>query len=44
MADERLVMLKQRAVAGLIDVGGTLYGTTNFGGTHDCGTVFKLIP
>jgi uncharacterized repeat protein (TIGR03803 family) len=40
--------------AGLIDVGGTLYGTTTFGGTVDtcgystdsgsCGTVFSITP
>jgi len=34
--------------AGLIDVGGTLYGTTSYGGTHpcdtgsNCGTVFSI--
>jgi len=28
--------------AGLIDVGGTLYGTTNSGGAHGSGTVFKV--
>jgi uncharacterized repeat protein (TIGR03803 family) len=36
-------------LAGLIDVKGTLYGTTNGGGTHckkghDCGTVFAITP
>jgi len=36
-------------VAGLIDVNGTLYGTTSYGGTHcqgaaPCGTVFALDP
>jgi uncharacterized repeat protein (TIGR03803 family) len=31
--------------AGLIDVGGTLYGTTSAGGANcDCGTVFKITP
>lgn len=29
-------------VAGLIDVDGTLYGTTVFGGTHGNGTVFSI--
>jgi len=28
--------------AGLINVGGTLYGTTGFGGTNNEGTVFKV--
>jgi uncharacterized repeat protein (TIGR03803 family) len=40
-------------LAGLIDVGGTLYGTTQFGGRHiacdlfytvGCGTVFSITP
>ena len=30
--------------AGLIDVQGTLYGTTGFGGTSDVGTAFALDP
>ena len=30
--------------AGLINVKGTLYGTTNYGGTADDGTVFSLDP
>ncbi len=30
--------------AGLIDVNGTLYGTTSNGGTHNNGTVFALTP
>ncbi len=29
---------------GVIDVDGTLYGTTYIGGTHDSGTVFALDP
>ncbi|HEY2475839.1 MAG TPA: choice-of-anchor tandem repeat GloVer-containing protein [Candidatus Cybelea sp.] len=29
-------------VAGLIDVGGTLYGTTKTGGTYNDGTVFSI--
>jgi uncharacterized repeat protein (TIGR03803 family) len=29
-------------MASLIDVNGTLYGTTNRGGAHHCGTVFSL--
>jgi uncharacterized repeat protein (TIGR03803 family) len=38
-----------RPVASLIDVSGTLYGTTEFGGTFSrcdsgCGTVFALSP
>jgi uncharacterized repeat protein (TIGR03803 family) len=33
-----------RPSAGLINVGGTLYGTTGRGGTHNQGTVFKIIP
>jgi uncharacterized repeat protein (TIGR03803 family) len=28
--------------AALIDVGGTLYGTTHLGGTSDVGTIFKI--
>jgi len=28
--------------AGLINVGGTLYGTTQIGGANDAGTVFKI--
>jgi uncharacterized repeat protein (TIGR03803 family) len=31
-------------LAGLIDVKGTLYGTTNFGGANAAGTVFALSP
>ena len=31
-------------IAGLIDVGGTLYGTTPAGGANDGGTVFALSP
>lgn len=30
--------------AGLIDVGGTLYGTTYSGGAYAYGTVFSLKP
>jgi uncharacterized repeat protein (TIGR03803 family) len=30
--------------AGLVNVDGTLYGTTEDGGTHDSGTVFKFTP
>jgi len=30
--------------AGLIDVDGTLYGTTSFGGASDVGTVFSIDP
>jgi uncharacterized repeat protein (TIGR03803 family) len=30
--------------AGLIDVNGTLYGTTTAGGTYDDGTVFSITP
>jgi uncharacterized repeat protein (TIGR03803 family) len=30
--------------AGLIDVNGTLYGTTTYGGANDDGTVFALTP
>jgi uncharacterized repeat protein (TIGR03803 family) len=33
-----------RPAAGLIDVGGTLYGTTLVGGVHGGGTVFKIDP
>jgi len=29
---------------GLIDVSGTLYGTTQFGGKYDGGTVFSITP
>jgi uncharacterized repeat protein (TIGR03803 family) len=31
-------------VGGLIDVKGTLYGTTWFGGAHNAGTVFSITP
>jgi uncharacterized repeat protein (TIGR03803 family) len=31
-------------VAGLVDVGGTLYGTTPDGGTYDEGTVYSFSP
>ena len=31
-------------VAGLINVGGTLYGTTKVGGSSGCGTVFAATP
>ena len=31
-------------LAGLINVGGTLYGTTRDGGSHDRGTVFSVTP
>jgi uncharacterized repeat protein (TIGR03803 family) len=30
--------------AGLINVGGTLYGTSEFGGAYSLGTVFKVTP
>jgi uncharacterized repeat protein (TIGR03803 family) len=30
--------------AGLVDVGGTLYGTTIYGGLYGYGTVFKITP
>src|SRR5215472_9823374 len=30
--------------AGLVDAGGTLYGMTEVGGTHDCGAVVSLNP
>jgi uncharacterized repeat protein (TIGR03803 family) len=30
--------------AGLIDVGGILYGTTSYGGRHNYGTVFTITP
>jgi uncharacterized repeat protein (TIGR03803 family) len=30
--------------SGLINVGGTLYGTTEFGGLHQKGTVFSITP
>ena len=33
-----------RPVAGLIQGGGSLYGTTQIGGSGNCGTVFKLTP
>jgi uncharacterized repeat protein (TIGR03803 family) len=32
------------AEASLIDVDGTLYGTTEYGGTHNHGTVFSITP
>ena len=32
------------AVSHLTNVGGTLYGTTEFGGTSDHGTVFSITP
>lgn len=31
-------------VAGLVNVNGTLYGTTSDGGTNDYGTVFSITP
>jgi uncharacterized repeat protein (TIGR03803 family) len=31
-------------LAGLIDVGGTLYGTTYEGGAHNSGVVFSITP
>lgn len=31
-------------LAGLIDVGGTLYGTTDEGGAHGLGVVFRMTP
>jgi uncharacterized repeat protein (TIGR03803 family) len=31
-------------VAGLVDIGGTLYGTTPDGGTYDEGTVYSFSP
>jgi uncharacterized repeat protein (TIGR03803 family) len=34
----------QRPESGLMDVNGTLYGTTSFGGKSDGGTVFSLTP
>jgi uncharacterized repeat protein (TIGR03803 family) len=34
----------ERPVAGLLDVNGTLYGTTSRGGAHGKGTVFALTP
>ena len=34
----------QYPFAGLIYAKGTLYGTTDFGGTYDLGTVFQLDP
>lgn len=30
--------------AGLVDVNGTLYGTTKYGGANGAGTVFSLNP
>lgn len=33
-----------RPYGGLIDVGGTLYGTTQTGGKHNRGTVFSITP
>jgi uncharacterized repeat protein (TIGR03803 family) len=30
--------------ADLIYVNGTFYGTTEYGGTYDYGTVFSIIP
>jgi uncharacterized repeat protein (TIGR03803 family) len=33
-----------RPAAGLINVGGTLYGTTEFGGSANNGTVFSITP
>ncbi len=31
-------------LAGLIDVGGTLFGTTSAGGAGNLGTVFAITP
>ncbi len=28
----------------MLDAGGNIYGTTNFGGDYNCGTAFKLAP
>lgn len=30
--------------AGLVEFKGALYGTTEFGGTNDTGTIFKIMP
>jgi uncharacterized repeat protein (TIGR03803 family) len=30
--------------SGLVDIGGTLYGTTPDGGTYDKGTVYAFSP
>jgi uncharacterized repeat protein (TIGR03803 family) len=34
----------QDSAAGLIDVKGVLYGTTELGGTHGNGTIYKILP
>ena len=34
----------ERPLAALLDVDGTLYGTTYFGGAKDMGTVFRVNP
>jgi uncharacterized repeat protein (TIGR03803 family) len=33
-----------RPIAGLINLRGTLYGTTSYGGTYNAGTVFAITP
>ena len=33
-----------RYVTPVLDTNGNLYGTTNYGGAHGYGTVFKLTP
>jgi len=34
----------ENPVGGLINVNGTLYGTTSYGGTYQAGTVYELVP
>ena len=34
----------QNPYAGLLDMNGTLYGTTSYGGAHNLGAVFELTP
>jgi uncharacterized repeat protein (TIGR03803 family) len=48
--EQLLFSFKDRTDAGLpdgkliLDANGNIYGTTEFGGTHDSGTVFQVTP
>jgi len=34
----------EQPYGGLLRIGNYLYGTTTYGGTYDCGTVYKITP